>query len=117
MRPRQPAADVSEPGPDDEPTRGAGERDDAVPDSGAGAICLISGVCEIGPCTTGPGGNAADDDRGEAARQAASVNPPSTGDASGSTPLGGVVPAASGEELLSIAGGGFIDECRKDSAG
>ena len=40
---RQPTADVNEPGPDyDEPVRGAGQRDDAVPDSGAGAIRLIS---------------------------------------------------------------------------
>ena len=39
---RQPAADVSEPGPDDEPARGAGQRDNAFPDSGAGAIRLIS---------------------------------------------------------------------------
>ena len=69
------------------------------------------------PRTAGPGGNAADDDRGEAARRAASVNPPSTDDVNSSNPLGGVVPAASGEEPRSIAGAGFIDECRSDSAG
>ena len=88
---RLPAADVSETGPDDEPARGAGQRDDAVPDSGAGAVRLISTACEIVPRTAGPGGDAADDDRGKAARRAASVNPPLTGDVGGSTPIGGVV--------------------------
>ena len=109
---RQSAADVSEPGPDyDEPARGAGQRDNAVPDSGAGAIRLISTACQIVPRTAGPGGDAADDDRGEAARRAASVNPPLTGDVGGSTPIGGVV------EPLPIAVGGSINECRRDSAG
>ena len=100
---RQPAADVCESGPDyDEPARGAGQRDDAVAYSGAVAIRLISTACEIVPRTVGPGGDAADDDRGEAARRAASANPPLTGDVGGPTPIGGVV------EPLPIAVGGSI---------
>ena len=63
------------------------------------------------PRTAGPGGDTADDDRGEPARRAASVNPPLTSDVGGSTPIGGVV------EPLPIAEGGFIDESRSDSAG
>ena len=54
---RQLAADVREPEPDyDEPARSACPCDDAVPDSGAGAICPISAACEIVPRTAGPGG-------------------------------------------------------------
>ena len=108
---RLPAADVSELGPDyGQPARGAGQRDDAVPDSSAGVIQLISTACEIVPRTTGPGGDAAGDDRGEAARRAASANPPLTGDVGGSTPIGDVV------EPLPIAVGGSISECRSDLA-
>ena len=73
---RQPAADVSEPGPDyDEPACGAGQRDDAVPYSGDGSICFSSTESEIVPRTAEQGGDAADDDRGKAAHRAASANP------------------------------------------
>ena len=68
-------------GPDgDEPARGAGQRDGDLFDSGAGATYLSSTTLAIVPRTTGRGGNAADDDRGEAACRAASAVRPSTAD-------------------------------------
>ena len=85
----KPAADISELETDyDESARRAAQRDVAVSDSGAGAICPTSTACEIAPRTAGQGGDTADDHRGEAARRAASANPPTTADFGGSTPLG-----------------------------
>ena len=68
---RQSAADVSEPEPDyEQPARRAGQRDDVVSNSGARAICPSSTASEIVPRTDRPGGDAADDECGEAVRRA-----------------------------------------------